>query len=210
MTRGPERLDDDSMDFERFDSRTALIIVDVQQAIETPRLSGRNNPELIPNLQRALERWRALGRPVYFVAHDSVHADSPFRPGQPGNDFHPALLPLEGEPVIRKSTSSALIGTNFEALLREAGLRKLVIGGIETNNCIEGTVRSAGDLGFEVYVLADGTATCPRTDRRGRRWEAEDMHQISLANMAAEYATVIETADLLRAAPLSQASPIAG
>jgi nicotinamidase-related amidase len=185
------------------DSRCALLIIDVQKAIDAPEWSGLNNDRLIPNLRRALDRWRALGWPVYFVAHDSRFEDSPYRPGQPGNDFKAELRPGEGETVVRKRTNCALIGTDLERRLREAGQHTLVVGGVVTNNSVEAAVRVAGDLGFRVYVLADGTAAVGKTDRRGRRWDAEDVHQLALANMEGEYARVLEIDELLASLPNS-------
>jgi len=180
-----------------FDQQTVLIIIDVQKAFDSPLWRDHNNPALVPNLRRVLDRWRALGRPVYFVAHDSRFPDSPYRRGQPGNDFHPELTPLAAETVIRKRVNCAFIGTDLEARLREAGHETLVVGGVATHNSLESTVRVAGDLGFRVHVLADGTATVGRTDRRGQVWSADDVHHLSLSNMDGEYATVIDVADAL-------------
>jgi nicotinamidase-related amidase len=54
----------------------------------------------------------------------------------------------------------------------------------------------AGNLGFQVFLLSDATATFERTDLRGKHWDAEEIHALSLANMHREYATVITTPEL--------------
>ena len=179
------------------DRNTALVIVDVQNAMDSPVWGERNNPELLPNLRRVLERWRELGWPVYLVADDSPNPNSPYHPGQPGNDFKAELAPIDGEYVVRKSTGSAFVGTDLEHQLRRAGHQTLVVGGFMTNKCVEATVRVAADLRFAVYVLADATATVGQSDRRGRWWEADDVHNLALANMQSEQTHAIDVEELL-------------
>ncbi len=132
-----------------FGPSTALILIDLQNAIDAPVWRGLNNPRLFSDLQRVLARWRALGWPVYLVAHDSKFPDSPFRPSQPGNDFKAEFTPRESERIIRKTTNSAFLSTDLERRLHDAGHRTLVIGGAVTNTSVEATVRVAGDLGFD-------------------------------------------------------------
>ena len=184
-----------------FDRTTALVITDVQNAMDSPVWGERNNRELVPNLRRVLERWRELGWPVYLVADDSPNPGSPYHPGQPGNEFKAEFAPIDGEHVVRKKTGSAFVGTDFELRLRRAGHQTLVVGGFMTNKCVEATVRAAADLGFAVYVLADGTATVGQSDRRGRWWEADDVHNLALADMQAESTHVIDTEELLTRVP---------
>ncbi len=186
---------------ERLPHSAALLIIDVQLAMEQPSWGGpRNNPEAEANIVRLLTAWRADGRPVYHVRHDSTVAGSPYRPGQVGNEFKPEVAPQPGETVIAKRTNSAFIGTDLEARLREAGQDTLVVTGVITNNSVEATVRMAGNLGFRTYVVSDATATVDKTGLDGRRWSAEDVHALALANLHGEYATVIDTAAVLRLA----------
>ncbi len=89
------------------------------------------------------------------------------------------------------------MGTNLEEQLRKSGHSSLVIAGFMTNKCVESTVRSAADLGFDVCVLADGTATVGQHDHTGRWWEADEVHLVALASMTSERTRVVETAELL-------------
>jgi nicotinamidase-related amidase len=66
---------------------------------------------------------------VIHVRHDSTEAGSPYRPGQPGNDFLPGLEPAAGEWGVPKRTNSAFIRTDLEPRLRSAGIGKLVVAG---------------------------------------------------------------------------------
>jgi len=179
-------------------SSAALIVIDLQKAIDHPSWGERNNPDAESNVVRLLSAWRRQGAPVYHVRHDSTEPGSTYRPGQPGNQFKPEAVPINGEPVIVKHTNSAFIGTDLEARLRAAGHLQLVIVGAITNNSVESTVRMAGNLGFNVLLPEDAVFTFARRDWHGRWRTAGEVHSLSLANLHDEYCTVVTTADLLR------------
>ncbi len=111
---------------------------------------------------------------------------------------------MPGEPIIAKQTNSAFIGTDLDAMLLAAGHRALVVVGVITNNSVEATVRMAGNLGFETYLVADGCFTFGRKDWTGKYHPAEDVHAMSLANLDGEYCIVLTTRDALATRDLSR------
>lgn len=178
----------------------ALLIIDLQKAIDAPYWGRRNNPDCERNVAALLARWRATRRPIYHVRHDSTEPQSAYRPGQPGHDFKDEVKPRPGEAVISKRVNSAFIGTGLDTLLKVAGHGPLVVTGVLTHNSVEATVRMGGNLGFEIYVVSDGCFAVDKKTLDGRVVPAEDVHAVSLANMQGEYATVIDTAGILSAA----------
>jgi hypothetical protein len=87
---------------------TALVIVDVQRAIDDPSwaIDGpRNNPGAEANIAALLATWRRIGYPVFHVRDDGTLSTSTYRPGQPGNAFKPEAAPLPGETIIVKHTN---------------------------------------------------------------------------------------------------------
>jgi nicotinamidase-related amidase len=175
------------------DQPPALLLIDLQRAILDPvwsRHGPRNNPDAEAAIARLLARWRERVWPVIHVRHDSTEPASPYRPGQPGNDFLPGLEPAPGEWVVPKRTNSAFIGTDLEARLRAAGIGKLVVAGVITENSVEATARMAGNLGFDVTLVQDACWTYAKQDRRGRLWSADDVHALSLVNLEGEYCRV--------------------
>jgi nicotinamidase-related amidase len=181
-------------------NRPALVVIDVQKAIDHPgwaRFGPRNHPAAERNIAQLLDVWRRCGLPIYHVRHDSLMPGSTYRPGQEGNQFKPEVQPLPGETVIVKHTNSAFIGTGFEAMLRQAGHIVLVMAGVITNNSVEATVRMAGNLGFETYLVEDACFTYPRPDWTGRVRSAEEVHAMSLANLHEEYCTVLTSGEAL-------------
>jgi nicotinamidase-related amidase len=181
-------------------SRAALLIIDVQKAIDAPyhaKHGSRNNPGAESNIARLLSEWRRHGRPVIHVRHDSTSPDSAYRPGQEGNTFKNEVAPLAGETIVPKRTNSAFIGTDLERSLRAAGIDTLVITGVSTNNSVEATVRMAGNLGFCAYVVDDACFTFARPDYQGRMRSADEVHSMSLANLDGEYCKVVNTSNVL-------------
>jgi nicotinamidase-related amidase len=177
----------------------ALLVIDLQKAIDHPSWGERNNPQAERNIAALLRVWRATHRPIYHIAHDFGEPASQYRPGQPGNEFKPEAQPLAGEAVIRKRTNSAFIGTDLESRLRQAGQRVLVVTGVITNNSVEATVRMAGNLGFDTFLVEDAVFTFARKDWNGTLRTAAEVHAMSLANLDGEYCTVIRTQAVLDA-----------
>jgi nicotinamidase-related amidase len=177
----------------------ALIVIDLQRAIDHPSWGERNNPDAEKNIAALLAGWRATERSVYHIRHDSTEPASHYRPGQPGNEFKPETQPFAGEIIIPKRTNSAFIGTGLEAILREAHHTLLVVAGVITNNSAEATVRMAGNLGFNTFLVEDVAFTFGRKDWAGTYRSAADVHAMSLSNMDGEYCTVVGTDAVLEA-----------
>lgn len=179
-------------------TNAALLVVDVQKGFDSYNDSlHRCTPSLESNIARLLDGWRRTGRPVIFVQHVSRQKDSPLRPNQPGVEIKDEVRPRSGEPVVQKSVNSAFIGTALEADLRQRDITTLVVTGMQTNYCVSTTVRMAGNLGFDTYVVSDATATFDNTGPDGRVWAAQLLHDVSLADLHGEFATVVDTGALL-------------
>jgi nicotinamidase-related amidase len=191
VKKGKNRMD-------KLPQSTALIVVDVQQAFLDPRWGERNNPEAESNVARLLAAWRKSGRPIRHVVHDSAEPCSLLRPGLPGNAIQVLATPETGEPIYRKHVNSAFIGTNLERDLRQDGIDTLVIVGLTTNHCVSTTARMAGNLGFKTYVVSDATATFARPTLDGTPRRAETVHAAALSDLHQEFATVVDTAEILK------------
>ena len=176
---------------------TALIIIDMQKGMRSPTLPPRNNLQAEDNIARLHAAWRESGRPVVSVRHISRSPASVFAPGQGGVEFQERFLPLPHEHVVEKNVPDAFINTGLERWLHARGIRHLVIAGVSTNNSVEASARTAGNLGFETVVVADACFAFDKQDFGGTWRSAEEVHLMALANLHGEYAQVLSTDELI-------------
>ena len=69
------------------------------------------------------------------------------------------IAPAGDEIVLPKTSSSVFISTNIDYVLRNLGVRSLIIAGVLTDQCVDSAVRDACDLGYLVTVPTDACAT---------------------------------------------------
>ncbi|EGI77594.1 cysteine hydrolase family protein [Hylemonella gracilis] len=176
--------------------QTALIIIDMQRGMQSPLAGSRNNPQAELAIAMTLEAWRTAQAPVVHVRHISRTPGSPFWPGQAGVEFQQDLRPLDVEHVVEKNVPDAFIHTGLERWLRVRGIESVAIVGVSTNNSVEATARTAGNLGFTTYVASDATFAFAKSDYNGVPRSAEEVHAMALANLQGEYAQVLTSAEL--------------
>ena len=179
--------------------RTALVLIDIQKGFDEPYWGERNNPDAESNVARLLAAWRARGRPVFHVKHNSRSPKSPLHPANAGNAFKDLVAPGPGEPAFGKDVNSAFIGTDLEARLRDRGVENVVIVGLTTPHCVSTSARMASNLGFGTTVVSDATAAHAGRGPDGKPVDAETMHYHALAALNGEFADIVTTADLLDA-----------
>lgn len=177
---------------------TALILVDIQQGLDDPWYGVRNNPDAEMNAARLLTLWRNHGWPVVHIQHHSTNPESPLFPGKPGVPHKPEVAPLPHEPVMTKQVNSGFIGTHLEQWLREQGIEEVVIAGLTTNHCVETTTRMAGNLGFNATLAHDACAAHDLAGLDGTHYSGEQVHAMSLANIASEFAVVLSTDEIVQ------------
>jgi biuret amidohydrolase len=168
---------------------TAILFVDVQKAFALP---GRDpaHPErdadhpfyrrlastVIPNQVRLLEAARASGLNVVHTVIRALTNDGRDRSldhklsdiliarDDPGGDVIDELAPRGNEIVLPKSSSGVFNSTNIDYILRNLGVRFLIVAGIVTDQCVDMAVRDAADRGYFVSLPHDACAAY--TDER--------------------------------------------
>jgi nicotinamidase-related amidase len=142
---------------------TALLIIDVQKDyFPGGRMELEGGEAAAGQIAGLLAHFRKSGLPVVHVQHVSVRPGATFfLPGTPGMEFHELVKPLQGEAVVIKNWPNSFMRTALEALLKNLGVRRIVVAGMMTHMCVDSTVRAAFDLGFECIVAADCCATKP-------------------------------------------------
>ncbi len=184
---------------ELLEKKPALVLIDVQKGFEDEAYWGgnRNNKDAESKMARLLHRWRALGWPIFHVQHSSQNPASRLHRSHPGFELKEEVKPVGMEPVIVKEVNSAFIGTDLQERLDKADIKSLVIAGMTTNHCISTSVRMAANLGYEVLLLSDATATFDRVGIDGEHYEADLIHRTALASLQEEFAEIKTTNEVL-------------
>jgi nicotinamidase-related amidase len=174
-----------------------LVVIDVQRGFDDAAHWGRrDNAGAEKNVLRLVGHWRATGRPIVLVRHDSVEPRSPLHPGTPGNAFKDGVADVDPALLVTKQVNSAFYGTpDLHAWLQARGARQLVLAGIQTNMCSETTARMAGNLGYDVLFALDAMHTFDLPGPDGAVVTAEELTRATAANLhSGGFARVVTTA----------------
>ena len=79
--------------------------------------------------------------------------------GERGHDIVDSLRPVPGEPIIDKPGKGSFYATDLDAILKNRGIKQLVVCGVTTEVCVHTTVREANDRGYDCLVLEDCVAS---------------------------------------------------
>lgn len=162
---------------------SALVLIDVLNDFLSE--DGKVFPEiqselervnLIPNLIRLVAGAREAGLQIVYAPHGlhdhsfdefpHVHPrlaaavkNKVFWIGERGDDFFEPLQPQDGDIVAgHHRVFDAFIGTDLDEKLKEKGIERLVLAGLTTHTCVEGTGRHAIEAGYHVTFLTDAVA----------------------------------------------------
>lgn len=133
-----------------------LLVVDVQNAmfIEPPY----NHEALIANIQGLITHCRNNGIEVAYVRHDDGNGTE-FEYGTDLWQIYDAVAPADGEIIFDKKYNSAFVKTELKEYLNQKGINHLIIVGLQTEFCIDATVKSAFEHGFEVIIPEETNST---------------------------------------------------
>ncbi|HEV7285043.1 cysteine hydrolase family protein [Kaistia sp. UC242_56] len=177
-------------------NETALLLVDMQRIWLEPGLDPdhadwgpdhyfyrQTRETVIPNQQRLLATARASGVEVLHTIIQSLTEDGRDRsldhkltpihipPSSPAGLPAPEVAPIGDEILIPKTSSGIFNSTNIDYLLRNLGIRHLVVAGILTDQCVDMTVRDGADRGFLVTCVSDACAA-PTPERHANALKA--------------------------------------
>lgn len=177
---------------------TALLVIDFQQEYFTGRMP-------IPHGQKALTKARELIAfadqariPVYQIQHIAPAGSAVFALDGEGVKFHPQMLPRAGDTVLQKNTVSVFGSTELDRLLKEKGIKTVIITGLMTHACVAGAARDAAPLGYQVVVASDASATRSITRVDGSKIDAINLHRAALAEVEDTFGDVMSTAQIVR------------
>lgn len=176
--------------------KTALLVIDFQQEYFTGRMP-------IPDGQKAIGKALELIAfadknkiPVIQVQHIAPEGSAVFARGSEGANFHPRMQPRAGDTVLQKNTVSVFRSTELDRLLKEKGIKTVIISGLMTHACVAGAARDAVPLGFEVVVASDASATRSIIRANGSKIDETTLHRAALAEIEDTFGDVMTTAQI--------------
>ena len=125
----------------------------------------------IPNMQRLQATCRKVGVEVIYTTIESLTLDGRDRSldykitgfnvpkGSWDGRVIDKIAPIGDEIVFPKSSSSVFVSTHIDYVLRNLGVKQLVLCGLLTDQCVESAIRDACDLGYLVTQVTDACAT---------------------------------------------------
>lgn len=138
--------------------KTALLIIDVQKAMFLPEYDLYRGEEVLDTIDRLILKARETGTEVIYIQH-TVEGDPEFTRDTQTWEIHDKIKPLPTDTVIQKSTCDSFYKTGLQEALLERGVDKLVIVGMQTEFCVDTTVRSAFSKGYKVVLVQDAHST---------------------------------------------------
>ena len=153
---------------------------------------------VLPNVARLQAAFRERGLEVIHARIQSLTQDGRDRspqhkqlgllaaPGSKDAEFLPEVAPQGDELIINKTASGVFSSTNLEFVLRNIGIRSVVVVGVYTDECVSTTVRHSSDLGFHTVLVEDGCTTV-----------TEQRHRFTVSTLRDRYVRVLSTEQLL-------------
>ena len=180
-------------------TRSALIVIDMERGFLDPDsvhcIAGA--AATVPACIRATEIARSKGIPVFFVKRHYradgsdvectryatwVAGGRSMRPDSEGAEEPRGLAPRKGDFALIKPRWSAFFGTELDLILRRLGVRRVILAGTTTPNCIRTTCYDANALDYNVVILTDCTSS-----------QTEEIQQANLADMERMGAILMDT-----------------
>jgi len=158
---------------------TALLIIDVQQALCQGEYAAFQADRVISNINSVSQRVRESGGLVVVIQHESpsgllVH-------GSDGWKLATGLVTAPSDVFIRKTATDSFHDTPLLATLRQRGTTRLIICGLQSEFCVDTTTRRALALVFPVTLVSDGHSTLDNSILKAAQISAH--HNETLANI---------------------------
>jgi len=158
-------------------AHAVLLIIDVQnycigaKAGKSEYFRQRLRDTVLPNIRRLQTACRRAGIEVVYSVIENMTRDGRDRSldykisgidvplGSKNAHVLEEIAPANEEMIFRKTSSSVFISTNIDYVLRNLGVRSLLVAGFMTDQCVESAVRDACDLGYLVTLVTDACTT---------------------------------------------------
>jgi len=177
--------------------KSVLLVIDMQQYFCHPSSHAffKDAITIIPRIHQLIAAYRQQSLPIIFTRYALLRTERPGAMGRWWNDILydddemsgiiTTLRPLPKEQIIRKTQYSAFFQTNLETILQKQKVTTIVITGVLTHLCCETTARDAFMRNYDVFFVADATAS-----------DSKKLHTASLRTLSDGFATLTSTQEI--------------
>jgi len=137
-------------------SETVLVVIDVQNIMfETPGEIPFEGERVLNNIQSLIASARDANVPVYYIQHTTEGEGAQFAKDSHNWFIKAEIAPQDGDTISLKTSYDSFWKTDFDANLQKMGAKELVFCGLQTECCVDTTVRSALAHGYESVLVGD-------------------------------------------------------
>ena len=136
---------------------TAVIVIDMQQALCSGPEEAWDIERVTANVNEIVTRARTLGIPVIMIQHEET--EGPLQSGTPGWQIYEGVSTDPSDLLLQKRSCDSFLHTQLHAFLERQGVHRLVICGLQTDFCVDTTVRRALSLNYDVTLVGDAHST---------------------------------------------------
>lgn len=131
----------------------ALLIIDLQHAYLKDKTQYQIDP-VIQRINQVAAKMRLRGDRIIFIQHDGDGITTA-APHTEGWKIYSELMVKPEDVIVRKTLNDAFANTELDALLKSMNIQQLVISGWATDFCVDASVQSAINNGYDCVVLSD-------------------------------------------------------
>ena len=165
---------------------TALLIIDVQRALCAGEYECFDIKRVIDTINGLSAKARKANIPVILIQHEEEGDLLKFN--SEGWQLAEGLETSAEDLRVRKTTGDSFYHTPLQKLLQEKGVERLIICGLQTDYCVNATVRQAHTLGYDVVLAADAHSTVDNGNMAAEDIIAE--HNKDLAHLTGSVARI--------------------
>ncbi|MBO4384792.1 MAG: cysteine hydrolase [Clostridia bacterium] len=171
-----------------------LIVLDMQKALMDDELYDLNG--LLENVPKIVGTARENNVEVIYVQHDAGEGTG-FSVGDEGFEITDEVAPRAGEKIFVKTTSSSFMNKDFAAYLEAAKDNTLMIVGLQTNFCLDATIKSAFERGYDVIIPEGTNSTFDNPYMTGKTTYEYYMNEV-WPDLYADCVTMDEALEMIR------------
>lgn len=138
------------------ENSTALLIIDVQEAMFSYPQKLYDEQGVMEKIISLQQKARLAGTPIVYVQHTE---DEEYTKGTPTWQISHRITPQEGEVIVEKPTWDAFHRTELQNELQKLGITNLVICGMQSEFCLDTTIRRAYSMGYKSVLVQDAHST---------------------------------------------------